>query len=365
MPVDDALELRRRAARAACRTTLFGHGATKPADVLAALAAADAGEVADLYGEGGLLTDLEVEIAKLLGTEAAAFMPSGIVAQQCVLRVHADRQGSTRIAVHGLSHLVVHELDALPTLHGLTLERLTDERRQPTPADLAELPGRLGAVTLELPLRDGGHLLPTWEELTAFAAACRDREAPLHLDGARLWESAPHLDHPLADIVGVADTAYVSFYKGLGGLAGAAVAGAADVIAEARRWQRRHGSNLVTLLPYAVSAREGLRRHLPRMAEYHAIAVELAQLLTDAGLRVHPDPPHTNAFQVFAPESEDAINERLLAHLETTSEAVSGYWRKARVPGWATSEFTVGSATCDLRASEVAKQLADVVLGDP
>jgi len=360
---DEALEQRRQAARAACQTALFGHGPVQPGAELAALAELDAGAVADRYGEGGVLAELEAEISRLLGTEAASFMPSGIMAQQCVLRVWSDRQESPRIAVHGLSHLVVHELDALPALHGMVLEHLSDEERQPTPADLADLPGRLGAVTLELPLRDGGHLLPSWDDLTAFAAACHDRQIPLHLDGARLWESTPYLGHSLAEVVGLADSAYVSFYKGLGGLAGAAVAGPDDVIAESRRWQRRHGGNLLTLLPYAVSARAGLQRHLPRMAEYHEVAVELATALSDAGLRITPDPPHTNAFRMYASVDERDVNARLLEHLESTQEAISAYWQGADVPGWSVTEFTVGSATCDIGAAEVAKRMTAVVLG--
>jgi len=360
---DEALERRRKAARAACQSALFGHGEVKPAQQLAELAQAEGGDVADRYGEGGVLAELETEVAGLLGTEAAAFMPSGIMAQQCVLRVWADRRSAPRVAVHGLSHLVVHELDALPTLHGLTLEHLTDDSKQPTPADLAAIPGQLGAVTLELPLRDGGHLLPTWDELTTFAQACRDRDLPLHLDGARLWESTPYLGHSLAEIVDLADSVYVSFYKGLGALAGAAVAGPADVIAEARRWQRRHGGNLLTLLPYAVSAREGLRRHLPRMAEYHEAGVALARALGEAGIRCTPDPPHTNAFRMYAPVTDDDVNECLLVHLETTREAVSSYWQLADVPGWSVTEFTVGAATCDTGVTEVAARLAGVVLG--
>jgi len=361
---DEALERRRTAARAACRSTLFGHGVTKPTDVLAALATVESGAVPDRYGEGGVLADLEGEIAQLLGTEAAAFMPSGTMAQQCVLRVHADRQGARRVAVHGLSHLVGHELSALTELHGLAMDHLTDEPRQPTADDLAALPGRLGAVTLELPLRDAGHVLPTWDELTGFAQACRDRAVPLHLDGARVWESTPYLGHSLAEIAALADSVYVSFYKGLGGLAGAAVAGQADVVAEARRWQRRHGGNLVTLLPYSVSAREGLRRHLPRMTEYHEVALELGKALAGAGLRVTPDPPHTNAFRMCAPVSSDEVNERVLKHLEDTNEAASSYWQQADVPEWSVTEFTVGAATCDIGVGEVVKRLTAVVLGE-
>lgn len=362
--LDESLEQRRKAARIACQRVLFGHGEIKPAEVLAALARAEVGDAYDRYGEGGVLAELEAEVAQVLGADAAVFMPSGIMAQQCVLRVWAERGGSARLAVHGLSHLVVHELGALPALHGLTLEHLTDEERQPTPVDLAAIPGRLGAVTLELPLRDAGHLLPTWDELTAFSNACGDRDLPLHLDGARLWESAPHLGRSLADIVHLADSVYVSFYKGLGALAGAAVAGSGDVVAEARRWQRRHGGNLLTLLPYAVSAREGLRRHLPRMTEYHEGAVALAAALREAGMRIQPDPPHSNAFRMYAPVPHDEVNECVLAHLETAREAVSAYWDSASVPGWSVAEFTVGAATCDTGVADVAARLSTVVLGD-
>ena len=54
---------------------------------------------------------------------------------------------------------------------------------------------------------------------------------------------------------------YVSFYKILGGIAGSVLAGPADVIAEARTWQRRRGSNLVHLYPLVLSAQKGLLPH--------------------------------------------------------------------------------------------------------
>ena len=90
----------------------------------------------------------------------------------------------------------------------------------------------------ELPLRDAGYLLPSWEELSELSQACRDRGVPLHLDGARLWESQPHLGAGLAEIAALSETVYVSFYKGLGGLAGAAVAGPVEVVSAARQWRR-------------------------------------------------------------------------------------------------------------------------------
>jgi threonine aldolase len=363
MPPTDELEQRRTAARNACRASLWGHGWPTPADLLARIAAADAGDDLDRYGKGGEVAALEQEVADLLGKPAAAFMPSGVMAQQCALRAWSERTGSSRIALHGLSHLVLHELNALSELHRLDVAYLTFEPRQPTPDDLAGLADSLGAVTVELPLRDGGYKLPTWDELTAFAEACRDREVPLHIDGARIWESAPYLGHTLDEIAGLADTMYVSFYKGLGGLAGAAVAGPSDVIDEARSWQRRHGGTLFTLLPYAVMARKGLRTHLPRMAEYHDTAVDLAKQLTATGLRVDPDPPHTNAFRVYIEAPADDVNKRLLTDLEATREMVLPWFEPGDVPGWSWTEFWVGAATCDAGVAGVATRIGQLMTG--
>jgi threonine aldolase len=361
---DEELARRRAEARRGCTRWLIGHGDIAPADWLAELAAAATEPDHDVYGERGEVAALEREVAELLGKEAAVLMPSGIMAQQAALRAWADRSTTDAIAVHGMSHLVVHELDALPELHGLRLQRLTSDPRQPTVEDLEALAGPLAAVTLELPLRDAGYLLPTWDELVAFSDAVHARGVPLHLDGARLWESADHLGHSYAEIAALADSAYVSFYKGLGGMAGAALAGPADVVAEARRWQRRHGGNLFVLLPYAVGARDGLRRRLPRMPEYAARARELAAGLSSVdGVRVLPEPPHTNAFRLFVDVPHEHLVETGLRIAETRHVALVLGWEAADVPGWALTEITVGDATLDWSLDEqltaLAEQIAD------
>jgi len=97
------------------------------------------------------------------------------------------------VALPGLSHLVLHEADGPRLLHDLV--PLTTGPTVPHVVNLTAIPGRLGAGLPELPLRDAGFLLPSWEELVAFAEPCRSRGVPLHLDGARIWESAPHLGH--------------------------------------------------------------------------------------------------------------------------------------------------------------------------
>jgi threonine aldolase len=86
MPATEELSLAEQAGlRARCSVFLVGHGQVTAVDLLASI---PADTVTDRYVDGGVVSELEAEIAGLLGKPAAVFLPSGTMAQQCVLRVH-------------------------------------------------------------------------------------------------------------------------------------------------------------------------------------------------------------------------------------------------------------------------------------
>lgn len=341
----------------------FGRPRVSVADRLRELAAYAEGLDEDVvgwdsYGEHGPVAELESRVARLLGTPAAAYFPSGIMAQQSALRVWTDRMGSRRVALPDLSHLIVHEEDGPRIVHGLEFVHLTAGPRPATAADLATIPGELGAVLVELPLRDAGYLLPSWEELIALAQACRERGVPLHFDGARLWESAPHFGRSLEEIAGLADSVYVSFYKGLGGLSGAALVGDDDFVREAKLWRRRLGGTVWTAAPHALSALQGLDTVLPRMGELRDFAVRLAVALREAGVRVSPAQPHTNAFRVFLEADVAALRERIVRAMEQDRFVLPGGWQAADVPGWCFCEVTISPEILGEDPTELAARLA-------
>ena len=78
----------------------------------------------DVYGESAR-SGGSVGLVELFGVEAAAFFPTGIMAQQAALRVHTDRAGVRRVALPDLSHLLLHEEDGPRLLHGLEISLLT------------------------------------------------------------------------------------------------------------------------------------------------------------------------------------------------------------------------------------------------
>lgn len=358
----EALE-RYRAAADTCTSGVFWHVKRTPGEVLSELAETAAAEdlVWDTYGERGAVERLEDELVGLFGTEAAAFFPSGTMAQQCVLRVWCDRARTSRVAIPQFAHPLVHEADGPRLLHGFRFEHLSTGRQLPDVESLAAIPGDLAAVMVEVPLRDAGCRLPAWDDLSALAEAAHERGAAFHVDGARLWEAQPFYGRSYAEIAGLADSTYVSFYKGLGGLAGAALVGSEDVIAEARLWRKRMGGTVFTLTAEALSALVALRRVIPRFPHYLAWARALAAELPAHGIDPNPDPPHVPTFEVFAAGDPDAVNERLLAVMRNERLQLCGLWRAAAEPGRVTAELMCSEAALSHRPGEIAARLGALV----
>ncbi|MGV9278617.1 threonine aldolase family protein [Streptomyces griseosporeus] len=321
----------------------------------------------DMYGNR-IVETLEERVTALLGTEAAAFFPTGTMAQQIALRCWAGRTGNPVVALHALAHPEVHERDAFSTVSGLRPVRVTSEPRLPTAEEVRSFEEPFGALMLELPLRDAGFVLPSWEELTEVVEAARERDAVVHFDGARLWETTTHFGRPLDEIAGLADSVYVSFYKSLGGFGGAALAGPRTLVEEAKAWRHRYGGMVFQQFPTVLSALIGLERELPRLPEYvaHArvVAAALREGFAEAGpawARVHPRVPHTHEFQVWLPYDTDVLEEAAVRQAEETGTLLfAGGWSRGG-PGLSFTEVGVRAAGLEWTAADVRAAVADFV----
>src|SRR3546814_3935749 len=107
-----------------------------------ARALVDLDEPLDAYGDG-VVRRLECQVAGLLGTAEAAFFPSGMMAQQAALRIHAARQGQGVVALHPLSHPQLRESDALTAVAGLSTLPLGDPARCLAADDLRRVRDRV------------------------------------------------------------------------------------------------------------------------------------------------------------------------------------------------------------------------------
>ena len=353
----------REAIFARCERFLNGHPPQRPREALRELTEATApDEEADLYGAGVLIEDFEREVAALLGKEAAVFLPSGTMAQQIALRVWSDRRGSPVVAFHPTCHLELHERKGYALLHGLRGEIVGEAHRLLTLDDLRALPGPLAVLLLELPQREIGGQLSAWDDLGAQVAWARERGAAVHMDGARLWEAAPFYERSPAAVAALFDSVYVSFYKGVGASAGAALAGPADVVAEARVWQRRHGGALVRLYPFVLSARLHLRRRLPLFPSYHQRALAVARVLAAIpGVAVKPDPPQTRMMHVYLRGDPARLMENALAIARAERVLLFRALRPTDVPGISMFELALGDAADALTNKEIGALFARVV----
>ncbi|XIE79016.1 low specificity L-threonine aldolase [Streptomyces sp. SBR177] len=323
----------------------------------------------DMYGDG-VVEELERRVAEELGMPAAAYFPTGTMAQQVALRCWAARTGDPVVALHPLAHPEVHENDAFGTVSGLRTVHPTREPRLPTAEEVREHPERFGTLMLELPLRDAGFVLPSWEELVDVVDAARERDAVVHFDGARLWDCTAHFGRPLPEIAGLADSVYVSFYKSLGGLSGAALAGPEELVEEARIWRHRYGGQVFQQYPAALSALRGLDEELPRLPSYVAHARVVAGALREAlagpggpgWSRVDPEVPHTHQFRVWLPYDPEVLTAAALAQAEETGTTLFRRWFPAPVggpPGVAVTELTVSGPGLAWTPQDVREAVRD------
>jgi threonine aldolase len=311
---------------------------------------------ADRYGGGELAERLEGRVAELLGKEAVVWMPSGTMAQQIVLRIYAARRQCNTVAYHPLCHLEVHEERGYQALHGLRAALLGSTERLVEPSDIEKLAEPVAAVLLELPQRDLGGRLPSWDDLVATCAAARRRGAFLHLDGARLWQCGPFYERPLDEIAALFDSVYVSFYKDLGAPAGCALAGPADLVAEARVWQVRHGGRLFSAFPYLVAAELGLDETLPQMPALVERARAAGQALAALpDVTVVPNPPQTAMFHVIVRRPLEQLNAAVLEVAHASGTWPANRFKATNDPEAQRCELSVTSANMAVSVEEIVE----------
>jgi threonine aldolase len=283
----------------------------------------------DMYGSGKVIEDFQAKMANLLGKESAVFFPSGTMAQQIALRIWCDEKELKKVAYHPLSHLEIHEEDGLKELHGIETILLADKDRVITLEDVKDMKEEVAAILLELPQREIGGQLPDFETLQSVSEYCRDRGIKLHLDGARLLEVLPYYRKSASEVCDLFDSVYISVYKGIGGIAGAVLAGSEDFMKKSKVWKRRHGGDLISLYPYIISADYYLEERADKMEQYYHNAVEFARLYNDCEkVSTRPEVPVSNMFHVHYEAAKDTLEPVLIEVYEKTGIGLSGYVRE-------------------------------------
>lgn len=271
---------------------------TRPtAGMREAMARAEVGD--DVLGDDPTVIALQERVARLMGKEAACFVPSGTMANQTAIR--AQTEPGDEVICHEDSHIIHYETGSPAALSGVMVRGLRGERGQFDAGDVeaAVRPGQHHYPASRLLLVEntqnrGGGSVWAMERVEAVTAAARRKGLRCHLDGARLWNACAASGHAPADYARHFDTVSCCFSKGLGAPAGSAVAGSHATIARVHRFRKMFGGTMRQSGVLAAACLYALDRHVARLSEDHENARRLAELVAGVeGLSV-PTAVETN-----------------------------------------------------------------------
>ncbi|GGO04731.1 threonine aldolase family protein [Saccharibacillus kuerlensis] len=358
--MNQSLSLAETFAQAQYRTS--GNGPRNVQVLLDALQNVDGSTPSDMYGRGETISKFERKLADMLGKETAVFFPSGTMAQQIALRIWSDRGSSKTVAYHPLCHLEIHEQDGLRELHHLEPVLLANKERLITLEDVKNMPENTACLLLELPQREIGGELPDYAELEAISVYCREKGIALHMDGARLFEILPYYGKTAEEVCALFDSVYISFYKGVGGIAGAMLVGDADLAEQAKIWKRRHGGDLISLYPYILSSEYYLDLRLPKMAQYYEEAKELADLYNGCScIRTRPEVPVSNMFHLHIDVPKETAETTIASVQADTGIALVSYLQETGETS-CTTEISIGDLYREVPKEKLRKAI--MLLGE-
>ena len=319
----------------------------------------------DVFADDPSVNILQDKLASLLGFEAALFVPTGTQSNLCAILAHCQRgdeyivgQMAHAYRWEGGGAAVMGSVQPQPLNHqsdGSLLLADIEAAIKPDDAHFA----RTRLLTLENTL--GGKLLPFDYVQQATDLATRHGLAR-HLDGARLFNAATaqaeglatnsesnqpldgvnkeqaalNFDRPVLAahaiqaqarrIAQCFDSVSVCFSKGLGAPVGSVLCGGREFIARAHRIRKMAGGGMRQSGLLAAAATYALDHHVARLAQDHALALRLANGLSQLpGLVV--EAPQTNILFVDLVGTARDRSAELIPFLATRGVLATGLYR--------------------------------------
>lgn len=276
----------------------------------------------DVYQDDPTINKLEALAAKMVGKEAAMFVPSGTMGNQVSIMTHLRERGN-EIIVSDECHVVAHEVGAAAVLSQAFARTLHYENGIPEPEKIrAAVRGenihfpKTGLICLENPLASGKVVpLSVMAEVRKIAD---EKNIPIHMDGARLFNAATALGVEASEIVKYVDSVMFCLSKGLCAPVGSMVAGSAEFIERARKNRKLLGGGMRQAGFLAAAGIIALEKMTKRLDVDHANAKYMAKKLSEMdGISIDLDSVEINMvfFKLDRPqELKDALPELMLKH---------------------------------------------------
>lgn len=294
-----------------------------------AMARADVGD--DQSGEDPTVNRLEELAARMLGKEAALYVPSGVMGNLTAMLTHCGR--GDEVIMGDQSHIFWYESGGGSALGGLPYRTIPNGRygeMSPADVDAAIRPARngfppTGLLCIENTHNRCGGTVVSKAQMQAVADVAHSRGVPVHLDGARIFNAATYLDTSAAELASVVDTVQFCVSKGLSAPVGSLLAGPAEFIQRARRTRKLLGGAMRQAGVIAAAGIVALEKMVDRLHEDHAQARRLAEQLADLpGIQLYLDTVQTNIV-VFELTDERWTPEAFLMALAAEGLRISSF----------------------------------------
>ena len=302
---------------------------TKPTQKMReAMMNADVGD--DVYGEDPSVNRLQESAARMLGKEAALFVPTGTMSNLVSILSHCWQRGD-EVFMGDCSHMALFEQGNVAQLGGVfpkqvknfpdgTLD-LDDLCRKAHPDGQNPHFAISRVVCIENTHNVMGGRAITPQYMDTLGAVAKKLGLKLHVDGARLFNAATALGVPVADLVEQADSVNICLSKGLGAPVGSLVVGSLEHIKRAQRLRKALGGGMRQAGVLAAPGLIALEQMSKRLQEDHDRAWQLAQGLdqmTELGLTVDLETVSTNIV-VFQLQRDDLTAPEFCEKLATSA----------------------------------------------
>lgn len=265
-----------------------------------AMATAPVGD--DVFGDDPSVNALQERAAKLLGKEAALFVPSGTMANQVAIRAHTEP--GDEIIVESNSHIVLYEGGGFAALSGVSA-RCVEAKNGLLSAEQVRAavrpPGGLShfpvskLVCLENTANRGGGTVYPPAQVEEIALVAREEGLALHLDGARFFNAAVALGRSPAELAAPFDSIAFCLSKGLGCPVGSLIVGSRAFVDRCHRFRKMFGGGMRQAGILAAAGLHALENHVERLADDHRRARMLAEAVASLpGLSVDLERVVTN-----------------------------------------------------------------------
>lgn len=335
---------------------------TKPTPAMRrAMAEAEVGD--DVYGEDPTVNRLQERAAEIFEKEAAIFVPTGSMGNQTAVKIHT-RPGQ-EVVIEERGHIYNFEMATMSVFAGAIARPVKssdgsgiltwDEIASAIHVQAAYYVAPTGLIALENSHNLAGGSVLTRERTEDICAHAHERNLPVHLDGARIFNAAKGLNESVANLARPADSVMFCLSKGLGAPVGSMLLGDKAFIDEARVVRKMLGGGMRQAGVLAAAGLVALEESPKGLAEDHANAKRLAEGLAELpGVKIDPEKVVTNIV-IFDVKDTGQAADAICAQLRERGVLMSGFGSSIR----AVTHYDVSRADIETASRELRDMLAN------